>query len=160
MTSEGDIITALISIMKQFWGTGYRYYTKELTEGYTFPCFFIDVYIAGEQPQGANTVRKDVECVIEYYQETRDQELTVDVLDGLRVLLLQTDRRHLILPVGEGDAKRFLPVKELALGYVGQSNNIPQITFSLEFNDSYAVKDETDLMQNMDFQLQIGGNEE
>lgn len=158
MTSEGDILTALIALMKTEYEEGYRFYTKEEVEGYVKPCFFVDAFLTKEDPNGANTVLKEVTCVIDFYQVERDQEATVDFVNTLRELLLKTDYRHLILPVGTGDDLRNLSVNDYSFNYVGQSNNIPEITFDLEFHDSYAVKDDTDIMEEMKLNLQLGGN--
>lgn len=157
MTSEGDILDALIALMRKKWSEGYHFYTKENVEGFVRPCFFVDCHLVNEEPRGANTVRKEVSCVIDFFQKERNQEDTVDFVNSLRTIFLSCGKnsRRLILKVG----KRYILVEGFAFGYVGQSNNIPEVTFSLNYFDSYATKDTTDIMRNLDFDLQLGGNE-
>ena len=157
MTSEKDILTALIALLKTEWGEGYRYYTKEHIEGYVMPCFFVDVFTTSEQYHGANTYLKRCTCLIDFLQETRDQELTLAFVDGLRELLLETNKRQMILKVETDDVIRFLSVDDFSFSYVGQSNNIPEITFSLEFHDSYAEKDTSDLMRHINTKYTVVG---
>lgn len=147
MINEDDITTAIITLMRTKWDKGYRYYTKEETEGYVMPCFFVDTHLNAETPAGANNVHKDITIIIDYYQKVRDQELTHEAVDGLRELLLSNGRnsRHLILKVKD----RYLSVNSYSFAYVGQSNNIPEIEINIEFNDTYMKKDTTSTMREI-----------
>lgn len=158
MTSEGDVLTALIALLRTKYATeNFHFYTKEYTEGFVLPCLFVDCRLISEQPAGANVSRKEMSCVIDYFQSERNQEETISFVNDLRELFLDNGKktRRMILKVGD----RYIPVDDFSFGYVGQSNNIPEVTFSLMFVDSYATKDTTEKMGNMDINYQLGGNQ-
>ena len=136
MILEQDIRDAVWNLMKTKWPEGkdkYRYYMRDVKEAYVMPCFFIFVDLEDESPSSVATVLKHYKVSIQYYERNHMEKNTVKILNGLRELFLY--KRALRLHIKD----RWLEVRHLSYDYVGSRMDIPEITFELEFFDSYAT---------------------
>ena len=109
--------------------------------------FFVFVDLEDESPASVATVFKEYNIRIQFYEKNHEEEHTVLIVNGLRDLFLNNgkSKRLLILPVKD----RFLEIKHLNYGYVGSAMDIPEISFTLEFFDSYASPDTRDKMNDI-----------
>lgn len=149
MILEQDIRSAIWELMKTKWPEGkdkkkeYRYYMRDVKEGYVQPCFFILVDLEDESPGSVATVLKRYKVSIQYYEENHMEKHTVKILNGLREMFLY--KRALRLRVKD----RWLEVRHLSYDYVGSRMDIPEITFELEFFDSYATPQTGSAMEDI-----------
>lgn len=149
MITEMDIKKRLIELMATKWPKKkYRYYLREVYDAYRMPCFFILVDLDDESPSGAFVVEKSYTIRIEYWESGHKEEKTAEIVDGMRELFLsQGNRRYFTLHIDD----RYLEVRNFNYDYVGSRLEVPEISFRLEFFDSYAVEDKTEKMQQVTF---------
>ena len=146
MIVEMDIRKAIYNLMSTKWDRkDYRYYLREVHESYRMPCFFILADLEDETPSGVATVKKSYQVKIQYYEEGHAETKTAEIVDGFRELLLSTRKRYFILPVKD----RFLEVKNFSYDYVSSDLDTPEITFRLEFFDSYATPQTGSAMEDI-----------
>lgn len=151
MISENSIRLKLIEKMIEKWPRNqYSYYLREVRDSYRYPCFFVLVDLESEKPGSPFTVFKQYTVSIRFYEEGHKETSTIALIDGMREIFLSSGfRRYFNLRIDD----RYLEIIDLEYHYVGEYMNIPEISFRLEFFDTYATKDDREIMRKLALRL-------
>ena len=148
---------ALISLLKGKYGSGYKYYSRQVVEGMLLPAFFVDVRLVQQKDETVNIVRKEYSCGIMYFQmdpaaKDADADQYAKEEEISKLLVCKDAKRNpkgnMVLAV----SGRYFTIDDYGIDYVGRENNIMEISFTLKFYDfKEMVKDEEELMGEFHF---------
>ena len=148
---------ALIVLLKNKYGTGYKYYSRQDVEGMLLPAFFVDVRLIQRKDETANICSKEYTCRIIYFQADPSAEDAdadqYDKAEEIPNLLVCKDSKKnpkggMVLAV----SGRYLTVTECGIDYVGRENNIMELSFTLKFYDFKEPNaEEAELMKEFGF---------
>ncbi|MDY4028107.1 MAG: hypothetical protein SOY46_02430 [Butyrivibrio crossotus] len=117
----------LHDLMKEeFPASEYKYYGIEVTQGYEVPAFFTQLKPVTIEANNNNTKRNVYTFYINYFQKEADE---VDTFEKVEVLKNVFGN---YVKVGE----RAVDVSNYSYDYVGQDNNILEISFDLEWSEN------------------------
>lgn len=117
----------LHDLMKEeFPESEYKYYGIEVTQGYEVPAFFTQLKPVTIEANNNNTKRNVYTFYINYFQKEADE---VDTFEKVEVLKNVFGN---YVKVGE----RAVDVSNYSYDYVGQDNNILEISFDLEWSEN------------------------
>lgn len=117
----------LHDLMKEeFPESEYKYYGIEVTQGYEVPAFFTQLKPVTIEANNNNAKRNVYTFYINYFQKEADE---VDTFEKVEVLKNVFGN---YVKVGE----RAVDVSNYSYDYVGQDNNILEISFDLEWSEN------------------------
>lgn len=120
---------------------GLPIYGKETKEGYEYPCLFVELVTKQYKRGNVNWGTGGVTVKITYLQETVDEEKQLKLVD------LVKEHFGLNLKVEE----RYLSTGEIDMDYVGQNQDILQITIDIPYEEClHKEEDETGIMQELE----------
>lgn len=147
----------LIALLKGKYGSGYKYYSRQVVEGMLLPAFFVDVRLVQRKDETINIVQKEYSCRIIYFQTDpsaedadADQYAKEEEITGLLVCRdsERNPKGNMVLEV----CGRYLTVSECGIDFIGRENNIMELSFTLKFYDfKETIKDEEELMEELIF---------
>ncbi len=149
---------ALISLLKSKYGSGYKYYSRQVVEGMLLPAFFVDVRLVLKKDETINIVQKEYSCRIIYFQvDPAAEDADADQYakeEEISKLLVCRDAKHnpkgnMVIRVSD----RYLMVHDCGVNFIGRENNIMELSFTLEFYDfKEMIKEEEELMGEFHFE--------
>lgn len=156
-----DIKEALIVLLKGKYGSGYKYYSRQVAEGMLLPAFFVDVRLVQRKDETINIVSKEYSCNIVYFQvDPTAQDADADQyqkVEDITELLVCKDKRNpkgkMVLTVNG----RYLTINDCGVDYIGRENNIMELSFTLKFYDFKEVsnEDSEELMEEFRFKEEL-----
>lgn len=141
MLSLVAIKTAANKLLKD--ATGLKTYGKEVSEGYDKPSLFVEIISAPFQHRSPDFAMSGFTIKITYFQETPDE------LGQLRMIDTVKEAFGRVFAVEE----RRLTVREITYEYVGQKQDILQISVDFEFYENLYTEPEEEIAKEMDFIL-------
>lgn len=141
MLSQAAIKTAANELLKE--ATGLKIYGKEITEGYTTPSLFIEIIPKPFQRKTRGFAKSGFTLKITYFQETPEELQQLQLVDTVKeafgMVFTVQDRR--------------LTVGEITHDYIGQKEDILQISVDFEFYENTTTEPEGEIAGEMDFKL-------
>nr|DAJ33523.1 MAG TPA: tail completion protein [Caudoviricetes sp.] len=119
-----EALQAVFSIEK------YGYYGVDIVEGYTAPCFFVQIKPT-TTPVNRYIRNNEVTLYINYFQSQVDE---VDLLE-------KADKINQIFDKSVKIGDRYVHVEDVSFDYVGKDRNILQATIELQYHT--AIKQDT-----------------
>lgn len=104
----------------------YKIYGKEIKEGYTTPSFFTEIIDKGSRAETRNFTAGGFTVKITYFQKEKNELDQLKKVDEIKSLF------GLIFFVGE----RRLTVGEYSHDYIGEYNDILQISIDLDYKEN------------------------
>lgn len=124
MLSNVDIKAAINELLEN--ATGLTVYGKEVTEGYTTPSLFVEKISKPFKRETIGFAKSGFTIKITYFQSAPDE------LDQMRLLDKVRDAFGMCVKI----ADRILTVGEITHDYVGQKENILQISVDFDFYEN------------------------
>ena len=137
MISIVDLKAALNGVIQNKYGSSYKYYGIEITEGYEKPSFFTQLLPVNLNPITTNFSEKRFSFIITYFSKKVDEE---DALTKVSELM---DAFGLKVKVKD----RYVNVSEFEYEFVGEKSNILQMSLNVSFMDEIK-KEETQQLMN------------
>ena len=137
MISIVDLKAALNGVIQNKYGSSYKYYGIEITEGYEKPSFFTQLLPVNLNPITTNFSEKRFSFIITYFSKKVDEE------DSLTKVSELMDAFGLKVKVKD----RYVNVSEFEYEFVGEKSNILQMSLNVSFMDEIK-KEETQQLMN------------
>ena len=141
MLSQAAIKTAANELLKE--ATGLKIYGKEITEGYTTPSLFIEIIPKPFQRKTRGFAKSGLTQKITYFQEAPEEVQQLQLVDTVK------EAFGMVFTVQD----RKLTVGEITHDYIGQKEDILQISVDFEFYENTATEPEGETAGEMDFNL-------
>ena len=144
-----DIKKACLLVMKTKYPTSkYKYYSNAVVEKYERPCFFTELNVDHAEPASSGTDHIQATFSIEILQDVVDEAKAFEIADTLRT----TFGRYFIVQK-TGQPNRAVDVTGYDFEFAGTDDNIPVISFTLDWYEN-AMKTETaDLMEDIEVSI-------
>lgn len=145
----------LIRLLRSKYGSGYKYYSRQDTEGMLLPAFFVDVRLVQRKDETVNIVSKEYTCRIIYFQtdpsaedaDADQYEKAEEIADLLCCSDTEKNPKGAMILLVSG---RYLTASESGIDFIGRENNIMEFSFTLKFYDfKEAKEDDADLMEEL-----------
>ena len=141
MLSQAAIKTAANGLLKE--ATGLKVYGKEVTEGYSTPSLFVEVVPKPFSRKTRNVAKSGFTIKIIFFQETPEEFAQLQFVDTVK------EAFGMVFAV-QG---RKLTVGEVTYDFIGQMENILQVSVNFEFYENVTLGQEGDIAKEMDFCL-------
>ena len=115
---------------------GYKIYGKEIQEGYTAPCFFTEIIDKGSRAETRNFARGGFAVKITYFQTEKNELDQLEKVDEIKDLF------GLVFCVGN----RKLTVGEFSHDYIGEYQDILQISVDIDYKENTSTEDTTGIV--------------
>lgn len=145
MIESSGLICALNALLQGKF-PGIRLYGNDVSDGMERPYFFVECVPGGITYETINFVKQSCFLKITYRQKAPDEA------DGLKKVREIRDAIGLKFCVGI----RKLNVKSYSYDYVGEYNNILQISIDLEWYDNLYLPPEGAMIESVDMALRKG----
>lgn len=143
MLKHTDILQAVKDVIKKY-NLNATIYFKETTEGYSRPCYFIDVLPVTKRQEMYGVYNISVLIVISYFSNTNNSIENMDILDNL------TNTFCGVLQV----LNRVLIIEEFQIEEVGGNNREFNLTFNLQYKDVLETKEEnTEIARDLSLKI-------
>lgn len=139
MISIVDLKAALNGVIQNKYGSSYKYYGIEITEGYEKPSFFTQLLPVNLNPITTNFSEKRFSFIITYFSKKVDEE---DALTKVSELM---DAFGLKVKVKD----RYVNVSEFEYEFVGEKSNILQMSLNVSFMDEIKKEETRQLMNEL-----------
>lgn len=139
-----DIKQAVNLTLKEAY-PGTKIYGPDTIEGYTRPSFFVYVTQTFSE-RTKNAVHKNVEIEIDLIQKWSDELAAMEFFEKMEAAFGYK------LAVGS----RKLNTDNINCMFEGENNNIPVVTFEVEFWDEVKKEDNSEIMKNMEMRQEVG----
>ena len=137
MISIVDLKAALNGVIQNKYGSSYKYYGNEISEGYEKPSFFTQLLPINLNPITINFSEKRFSFIITYFSKRIDEE------DSLTKVSELMEAFGLKVKVKD----RYINVSEFEYEFVGEKSNILQMSLNVSFMDEIK-KEETHQLMN------------
>lgn len=141
MISEVDLKKTINTIIKDAFPKHHLYGQGDV-EGYKYPAIFHELRMTGTNDATLNTVEKNYFSAVQYIpQGDRSEADDMRFYETLRNALCCIDdrnrKRKMCIKVTDSDngSDRYIKVKDVNYGYVGEAIDIMQVGFTLSFYD-------------------------
>lgn len=124
MISQAAIKKAANKLLKD--KTGLKIYGKEVIEGYDTPSLFVEIVAKPTKRETKNYAKSGFSLHITYFQKTPNELEQLEMVDTVK------DAFGMSFTVGD----RRLTVNETTYDYVGQKENILQVTVDFEYYEN------------------------
>ncbi|MSS91370.1 hypothetical protein FYJ45_24985 [Eisenbergiella tayi] len=142
MTGYGDLIWELNSLLKKKY-PDVKIYGNDTTEGWRKPYFFLECVPYGMNYVSRNFIKKSCSLKITYFQRVPDEPDQLQKVEEIREMIgmkfCVKDRK--------------LDIKEYTHDYVGEYNNILQITLDLEWFENCYKEPEEEKMKEIELSV-------
>lgn len=145
MLSQSEIKIAANELLKA--ATGLKVYGKEVTEGYTTPSLFIEIISKPFQRENRDFAKSGFALKITYFQETPEELQQLKLVDKVKAAF------GMVFTVRD----RRLTVGEITYEYIGQLQDILQITVDFDFYENTTKEPEGETAKEMNFTLSKTG---
>lgn len=123
--------------------TGYKIYGKEVIEGYETPSLFTEIVTKPFLRETRNYARSGFTLKITYFQKTPDEIEQLKLIDTVK------NAFGMIFKVGD----RKLTVGEIEHDYVGQKEDILQISVNFDCYEDTRTQDTEDIAQSVEVEF-------
>ena len=137
--SQAEIKRAANELLEA--ATGLKIYGREITEGYDTPSLFIEIVPGPFRRQTRNFAKSGFSLKITYFQDAPEELGQLEMVDTVKAAF------GMVFAVGD----RNLTVGETTYDYVGQKEDILQISVDFEYLENTSVCPEEELAGEMDF---------
>ena len=141
MLSQAEIKMAANELLRE--ATGLKIYGKEVTEGYGTPSLFVEIVPKPLLRETRDFAKSGFAIKITFFQETPEE------LEQLRLVDTVKEAFGMVFAVQE----RKLTVGELTYDYVGQKEDILQISVEFDFYENTVPEPEGEIARELDFNL-------
>lgn len=141
MLSQVEIKTAANELLRE--ATGLKIYGREVTEGYDSPSLFVEIIPKPFLRETRNFAKSGFTIKITFFQETPEE------LEQLRLVDTVKEAFGMVFAV----RNRKLTVGELTYDYVGQKEDILQISVDFDFYENTTPEPEGEIAKELDFSL-------
>lgn len=141
MLSQVAIKTAANELLKS--ATGLKIYGKEITEGYTTPSLFIEIISKPFLRETKGFAKSGFTLKITYFQDAPNELQQLQLVDTVKAAF------GMVFTV-QG---RRLTVGEITHDYVGQKEDILQISVDFDFYENTTTELAGEIAREMDFNL-------
>lgn len=141
MLSQASVKTAANELLKL--ATGFKIYGKEVTEGYTKPSLFIEIVPKPFQRKTRDFAKSGFSLKITYFQETPDELQQLKLIDTVKMAF------GMVFTV----QNRKLTVGEITYDYVGQKEDVLQISIDFDYYENTTIEPEGETAGEMNFNL-------
>jgi len=124
----------------------YKIYGKEIKEGYDAPCFFTEIIDKGSRAETKNFVKGGFTIKITYFQVEKSEMDQLEKVDEIKGLF------GLIFYVGD----RRLTVGEFSHDYVGEYQDILQISIEIDYKENTQKEDTAPVAQELGIEITQG----
>ncbi len=145
MITYESLIQALGNMLKGRY-PDVKIYGNDTTEGWSKPYYFLECVPFGTEYQTRNLLKRSCSIKITYFQKAPDEP------DQLR----KSEEIREMLGMKFSVEGRKLDIKKYTHEYIGEYNNILQISFELDWFENTCREPEAEKMQEIS--LEIGGN--
>lgn len=139
MISVVELKKALVDVIRSKYGKSYKYYGIEVTEGYEKPSFFTQIVPVEMENVTTNFADSAYSFVITYFQKQIDE---ADALQKVSEL-----REAFGLKVKVED--RYVSVTDFDYEFVGEKNNILQMSLNVSFKDGIKKEETHQVMKEL-----------
>ncbi|MCI8483500.1 MAG: hypothetical protein HFH41_04075 [Lachnospiraceae bacterium] len=141
MLSQAAIKTAANKLLKE--KTGLKIYGREVTEGYDTPSLFIEIIAKSFKRETRGFAKSGFILKITYFQEITNEMQQLQMVDTIK------DAFGMVVVVEE----RHLTVGGITYDYIGQKENILQVSVEFDFYENTAEEPEGEEAGEMEFNL-------
>lgn len=127
----------------------YGYYGVDITEGYTAPCFFVQIK-PSVSPVNRYIKNNEVTVYIDYFQTHTDE---VDLFE-------KADKINEIFDRSVKIGDRYVHVEDVSFDYVGKDRNILQATVDLQYHTAIKQENTQPLMTEVSMNYNKNDKEE
>jgi len=124
----------------------YKIYGKEVREGYDAPCFFTEIIDKGSRAETKNFAKGGFTIKITYFQEEKNELDQLEKVDEIKDLF------GLIFYVGD----RRLTVGEFSHDYIGEYQDILQISIEIDYRENTKKEDTAPVAQELGVEITQG----
>lgn len=141
MLSQAAIKTAANELLKT--ATGLKIYGKEITEGYATPSLFIEIVSKPYQSKTRDFSKSGFSLKITYFQEVSDELKQLQLVDTIK------EAFGMVFEVQQ----RRLTVGEITYDYIGQKEDILQISVDFDFYENTTTEPAEEIAGEVEFNL-------
>lgn len=141
MLSQTAIKTAANELLAE--ATGLKIYGREVTEGYDTPSLFIEIVSKPFSHSTINFAKNGFSLKITFFQETPNELRQLQLIDTVKAAF------GMVFAVED----RKLTVNEITYDYIGQKENILQISVEFDFYENTTPRQEGETARELDFRL-------
>ena len=138
-----EIKRAINTVLKKMY-PDVKIYGADTMEGYTRPAFFVYVTQTFSE-KTKNAVHKNVEIEIDLIQKRPDELAAMELFEKMEAAFGYK------LAVGD----RKLNTDHMDYMFEGENDNIPVVTFEVEFWDEIKREDNSEIMKNMEMRQEV-----
>jgi hypothetical protein len=142
MLSQSEIKTAANKLLGGV--TGLKVYGKEITEGYQTPSLFVEIVPKPFNRLTQGYAKSGFSLKITYFQKTPDEKEQLKLVDTVKEAFGMT------FAVGN----RKLTVGDIEYDYVGQKEDILQISVDFEFYENTVPEESGEIAETLSFMLE------
>lgn len=124
----------------------YKIYGKEIKEGYDAPCFFTEIIDKGSGAETKNFAKGGFTIKITYFQAEKSEMDQLEKVDEIKDLF------GLIFYVGD----RRLTVGEFSHDYIGEYQDILQISIEIDYKENTKKEDTAPVAQELGVEITQG----
>ena len=139
--SQAEIKKAANDLLKK--ATGLKIYGREITEGYDTPSLFIEIVPGPFGRQTRNFAKSSFSLKITYFQDAPEELQQLQLVDTVKTAF------GMVFAVQD----RKLTVGETTYDYVGQKEDILQISVDFEYLENTYTEPEEEIAGEVDFNL-------
>ncbi len=119
-------------------------HTKETTEGYDRPCFFVDLIPNSISQFNKHYDEGSYQILITYADTKREDETLYQIIEQMKALFVRR------LKVGD----RSLRITSFDYDFVGDNNTQLEFTINIQFMEHIKGKESTDIIQDINLDLE------
>lgn len=121
----------------------YKIYGKEIREGYDAPCFFTEILDRGSRAETKNFAKGGFTIKITYFQVEKNELDQLEKVDEIKDLF------GLFFCVGD----RKLTVGEFSHDYIGEYQDILQISIEIDYKENTRKEDAAPVAQEIGVEI-------
>ena len=146
-----EIKKACILVMKtQYPASTYKYYSNAVVEKFERPCFFTELSVDHAEPASSGTDHIQATFSIEVLQDVVNESESLEIASALKSAF---GRYFIVQKAGEPD--RAVDVTGFDFEFAGTDDNIPVISFTLDWYDNAMKTETTDLMEDVEISIKL-----
>jgi hypothetical protein len=134
-----DIYKATDLLLKSKYGASMKYYGNDTVEGYTKPCFFISIIPVINSNDSINFKTKAFTIMITYHQSI------INEIDNLQ----KADEIINLIGYFLNVNGRKICVTNSDYEFIGENNNVLQISFNIEYIEANTREDSSTIAQTL-----------
>lgn len=148
MLSQAAVKTAANELLAE--ATGLKIYGREVTEGFDTPSVFVEIISKPFSHKTINFAKSGFALKITFFQTAPDEFEQLQMIDTVK------EAFGMVFTV----QNRKLTVNEITYDYVGQKEDILQISVEFDFYENTTPKQQGEIARELDFRLIKGREKE